>query len=127
MIDRIAQVSIPAVDVERAAAFYRDVVGLRFLFEAPPDLVFFDCGGIRVLVGRGEPAAPHSGTLLYFHTGDIGATVARLRDGGAEIEREPQRIAQLQDRDVWLALFRDTEGNVIELMSEVLHEGVSHA
>ena len=127
MIDRVAQVSIPAIDVRRAVAFYRDVVGLAVLFEAPPNMTFFDCGGVRVLVGEGVPAQPHSGTLVYFHTTDILATAGRLREGGATIEREPQMIARLPDREMWLALFRDPEGNTVELMSEVITRGETNA
>ena len=118
MFDRIAQVAIPVRDLSRATAFYRDVVGLPLLFEVS-GMAFFDCGGVRVLVGAGDPATPHTGTLLYFHAKDITAAINGLREGGATIEREPQMIAKMPDREVWLALFQDLDGNTIQVMSEV--------
>src|SRR5512140_2903030 len=118
MIDRIAQVSIPTRDLPRATAFYRYVLGLRFLFEAP-NLAFFDCGGVRVLLGEGQPAPSQSGTLIYFHVHDIHAAVDRIRAGGGAIDREPALIARLADRDVWLAVFRDPDDNTLELINEV--------
>jgi methylmalonyl-CoA/ethylmalonyl-CoA epimerase len=127
MIDRIAQISIPTRDLPRARAFYRDVLGLQFLFEAPPNLAFFDCGGVRILVGDGQPAQPDTGTLIYFHVRDIRAAVDQIRAGGATIERDPSLIASLADRDVWLAVFRDPDGNTLELISEVVREGGDHA
>lgn len=127
MIDRIAQVSIPTRDLPRAISFYRDVLGLPFLFEAPPNLAFFDCGGVRVLLGEGQTAAPNSGTIIYFHAPDIRVAVDRIGTGGGTIEREPVLIARLADRDVWLAVFRDPDGNTLELMSEISHQGAANA
>lgn len=127
MIERIAQISIPTHDLPRAVSFYRDVLGLEFLFEAPPSLAFFDCGGVRVLVGDGQPAAPHCGTIVYLQVRDIAAAVDRIRAGGATIDREPSLVARLADRDVWLAVFRDPDDNTLELMSEVLREGEKNA
>ena len=120
MIDRLAQVSIAVRDLPRAIVFYRDVVGLKHLFDAGT-MSFFDCGGVRVLVGVGELAPHHAGSMLYFNTDDIGAEVGRLREHGATIELEPMRIAQLADRDVWMARFLDPDENTIALMSEVKH------
>ncbi len=118
MIDRIAQVSISVRDLARATKFYRDVVGLQLLFEVP-NMAFFDCGGVRILVGTGEPAPPNTGSLIYFSTTDINAFAAKLRGEGVVFKTEPVVIAQLENRDVWLAHFEDGEGNLLSLMSEV--------
>lgn len=117
MIDRVIQLSIPTRDLPRATAFYRDVVGLVLLFEVP-NMAFFDCGGIRILVGTGEVAPKNSGCSIYFNTPDIGAEVKRLREAGVPME-DASRIAQLPDRDIWLAHFYDPDGNLVSLMSEV--------
>jgi len=117
MIDRVLQLSIPVRDLLRATAFYRDVVGLELLFEVP-NMAFFDCGGIRILVGTGEVAPKNSCASIYFNTADINAEVARLREGGVTMD-DATRIAQLADRDVWLAHFYDPDGNLLSLMSEV--------
>jgi len=116
MIDRVIQLSIPVRDLPRATAFYRDVVGLKLLFEVP-NMAFFDCGGIRLLVGIGEVAPKNAGCSIYFNTAEITAEVVRLRENGVEME-EAVRIAQLADRDVWLAHFYDPDGNLMSLMSE---------
>lgn len=117
MIDGIVQCSIPVRDLARATAFYRDVVALKLLFEVP-NMAFFDCGGIRILVGVGDVAPKNAGCSIYFRTSDIQAEVARLRAAGVEMD-DATRIAQLADRDVWLAHFYDPDGNLLSLMSEV--------
>lgn len=116
-IDRIIQFSIPVTDLPRATAFYRDVAGLNLLFEVP-NMAFFDCGGVRVLVGIGEVAPRNAGASVYFHTADIKAEVERLRGAGVTMD-DAAMIAQLPDRDVWLAHFYDPDGNLLSLMSEV--------
>src|SRR5690606_25056534 len=70
-LDRIGQIAIPVADVERAVAFYRDVLGMRFLFSAPPGLAFFDCGGIRLMLDAAAPSGPerHS-SIIYYQVGD---------------------------------------------------------
>jgi methylmalonyl-CoA/ethylmalonyl-CoA epimerase len=117
MIDRVLQLSIPVRDLDRAKTFYRDVVGLKFLFEVP-NMVFFDCGGIRILVGIGDVAPKNAGCSIYFNTPDIKAEVSQLRERGVEMQ-DAQMIAQLGDREVWLAHFYDPDGNLVSVMCEV--------
>jgi methylmalonyl-CoA/ethylmalonyl-CoA epimerase len=118
---RIGQIAIVAHDVARATTFYRDTLGLRFLFEAPPNLAFFDCGGTRLMIstteGRAEFEPP--GSVLYFFVEDIEGTHSTLRGSGVTFEAEPHMIAKMPDHELWLAEFRDSEGNVLALMSEV--------
>src|SRR5262245_32477668 len=115
---RIHQISIRAHDTERAVAFYRDVLGLKLLFQAPPGLAFFDCGGVRLMLSPPEPAFDHQGSVIYFAVDDIKSAHAALVAGGARFRSEPHLIAKLPDREVWLADFEDSEGNVLALMSE---------
>jgi predicted enzyme related to lactoylglutathione lyase len=117
-LSRIHQISMRAHDVDRAVRFYRDTLGVPFLFSAPPRLAFFDCGGVRLMLSTPEPDFDHPGSVLYFAVDDIWHMHETLTARGVIFVTEPHKIATLADRDVWLADFRDTEGNVLALMSE---------
>lgn len=123
MIQRIGQIAITVKDVDRARAFYRDVVGLHHLFDAPPRMTFFDCGGVRLLLGESEEGATHGASILYLDTQDIEGTHDALAARGATFEQAPHKVADLGDRELWLAFFRDSEENVMALMSEVPKAG----
>ena len=119
-IEKIGQIAINAHDVERAAAFYQDVVGLKLLFKAPPGLAFFDCGGVRLMLTRPEkPEFDHPGSILYFAVPDIQAAHARMKEKSVKFEDEPHLVARMPDHDLWMTFFRDSEGNLLGLMSEV--------
>ena len=117
-LERVCQISIRTKDTARAVAFYRDTLGLKLLFQAPPQLAFFDCGGVRLMLSPAEPEFDHQGSVIYFAVEDIKATHAALIAAGATFRSEPHLIAKLPDREVWLADFLDSEGNVLALMSE---------
>ena len=117
-LSRIHQISMRAHDVNRAVAFYRDTLGLPFLFAAPPRLAFFDCNGVRLMLSTPEPDFDHPGSVLYFAVEDIRRMHETLTARGVAFVTAPHKIATLADREVWLADFRDTEGNVLALMSE---------
>ncbi len=115
----IGQIAVPVEDVERAIAFYRDVLGMRFLFQAPPGLGFFDCGGVRLMLDG--PAKAHAGqsSVVYYKVDDIDAAFERLSDRGVAFEARPHLVAKLPDHELWMAFFRDPDGNLLALMSEV--------
>ena len=118
-ISRLGQVAINVQNVERATAFYRDVLGLRFLFAAG-QLAFFDCGGVRLMLDRPEKQEfDHASSILYFAVPDIQAAHASLKAQGVKFEDEPHMIARMPDHDLWMTFFRDSEGNLMALMSEV--------
>lgn len=118
-ISRIGQIAINAHDLERAVQFYRETLGLHFLFQVP-QMAFFDCGGLRLMVGiASEPRFDHPASIIYYQVGDIGAAHRALADRGVTFEQPPHVVAKLDTHDLWLAFFRDTEGNVLALMSEV--------
>lgn len=117
-LSHIHQISMRAHDVERAVRFYRDTLGLPFLFAAPPGLAFFDCDGVRLMLSTPEPGFDHAGSVLYFAVEDIRQMHETLTARGVAFRREPHKIATLADREVWLADFEDTEGNTLALMSE---------
>jgi methylmalonyl-CoA/ethylmalonyl-CoA epimerase len=119
-IERIGQIAIPVADLERAVAFYSDVLGLRLLFRAPPGLAFFDCGGVRLMLSRPEGAdVPTSAGILYYLVPDIRAAHAALVERGVTFVQPPHPVARLPDHELWLALCRDSEENLLSLMSEV--------
>lgn len=117
-LSRIHQISMRAHDVDRAVGFYRDALGLPFLFAAPPRLAFFDCGGVRLMLSTPEPGFDHPGSVLYFAVDDIRAACETLKARGVAFRTGPHKIATLADREVWLADFEDTEGNTLALMAE---------
>ncbi len=118
-ITQVGQIAVPVHDVGRATAFYRDVLGLPFLFSAG-QLAFFDCGGVRLMLDKPQKAEfDHPSSILYFTVPDIQAANQRLVDAGVAIVDEPRVIAPMADHDLWMSFFRDTEGNVMALMSGV--------
>jgi methylmalonyl-CoA/ethylmalonyl-CoA epimerase len=119
-ITRLGQIAINAKDVERAASFYQDVLGLKLLFKAPPGLAFFDCGGVRLMLDRAEkPEFDHPSSVLYFAVPDIHTAFGKLKESGVHFEDEPHMIAKMPAHDLWMTFFRDSEGNLLALMSEL--------
>jgi methylmalonyl-CoA/ethylmalonyl-CoA epimerase len=118
-LDQIGQIAIPVSDVERAIAFYRDVLGMRFLFQAPPGLGFFDCGGVRIMLDG--PAAEQAGqsSVLYYRVDDLDAACETLSARGVVFEADPHLVAKLPDHELWMAFLRDPDNNLLALMSEV--------
>jgi catechol 2,3-dioxygenase-like lactoylglutathione lyase family enzyme len=114
---RIGQVAIVCKDVARATAFYRDVLGLRFLFAAGPALSFFQCGDVRLMLSPAEGEA-NGTSVLYYFVSDIEGKAKALADKGVPKLGEPHLIARMPDHELWLAEFRDSEGNVCALMEE---------
>ena len=122
-LSQIGQISLNAHDLERAVAFYRDALGLKHLFTVPK-MAFFDCGGIRLLLATPEkPEFDHPSSILYFQVGDIQAAHETLVARGVRFESGPHLIAPMPTYDLWMAFFRDSEGNLHALMSEVPKSG----
>jgi predicted enzyme related to lactoylglutathione lyase len=118
-LSTIGQVSMRAKDIERAIAFYRDTLGIRHLFTFGT-LAFFDCGGVRLMLGLPEkPEFDHPGSVLYFKVDDIRAAHATLEGRGVAFEGPPHLIAKMPDHELWMAFFRDSEANMLALMAEV--------
>jgi methylmalonyl-CoA/ethylmalonyl-CoA epimerase len=118
-LSQIGQISVNAHNLERAVEFYRDKLGMKHLFTVPK-MAFFDCNGIRLMLGLPEkPEFDHPSSILYFKVGDIQNAYATLSERGVQFEGEPHLIAKLQTHDLWMAFFRDSENNLLALMSEV--------
>jgi predicted enzyme related to lactoylglutathione lyase len=117
---RIGQLLIPVDEFDQGVAFYRDTLGIPFLFSAPPQMAFFNCGGIRLLVGvmpAGEKA--QRGSAIYFQVEDIQAVHAGLKAEGVSFRAAPHVVHRSPQSQLWLAEFTDPYGNQLALMSEV--------
>jgi methylmalonyl-CoA/ethylmalonyl-CoA epimerase len=114
----IGQIAIAVKDVERATAFYRDVLGLKFLFQFP-GMAFFDCGGVRLYLTRPEKPEFAQTSILYYRVAGIEAAARALEARGVRFAEGPRKVHQDERHELWLASFQDSEGNHCALMSEV--------
>ena len=118
---RLAQVALIVGDVDRAKSFYGELLGLPHLFDAPPGLAFFQAGDTRLMLSAPEgdegDAAPRGGSILYYGVDDVEARYRDLLARGVAFEEAPRCIARVDGRDVWLAVCRDSEGNLLGLIS----------
>ena len=118
-ITSIGQIALTVRDVARSSAFYRDAVGLPFLFSAGPTLAFLDAGGVRLMLSTGEGEfTPGLSSVLYFRVGDIVAAHAEMRTRGVTFIDEPHLIAPMPDHDLWMTFFKDPDGHTMALMCE---------
>lgn len=119
-LGRIGQIAMPVQDLRRAVAFYRDTLRMKFLFEAPPALAFFDCDGVRLMLDKPEDKEfERHGSVLYFRVPDIESAYETLRARGVAFEGAPHVIHKTPDYELWMCFFRDTERNMLALMAEV--------
>ena len=118
-LSRINQIYVPVQDLARATRFYRDTLGMTFLFEVP-GMAFFDCGGIRLMLGTPEDkSAARPATIIYYRVEDIQEAYATLKARGVHFEREPHFLAKLASGDLWMTFLKDSEDNLLGLQSEV--------
>ena len=116
---KIGQISVNVHDLDRAATFYKDNLGMKHLFSVPPKMAFFDCDGIRLMLAIPErPDLDHPSSILYFKVQDIEETHRLLEKRGVHFETKPMLVAPMATYDLWLAEFRDSENNVLALMCE---------
>ena len=121
---KIGQLLIPVDEFERGIAFYRDTLGLPFLFAAPPQMAFFKCGDVRLLVGVMPPGSrPQRGSAIYFQVPEIHGVYSSLKAKGVRFTAEPHVVHRTPTSELWLAEFTDPDGNQLALMSEVAISG----
>ena len=143
-LNSIGQIAVSVSDIDRATAFYRDKLGMRFLFSAPPSMSFFDCDGVRLMLTvpeRGDdelngsavvhfpvaeihPAEVHPrriahGNALYFTVPDVPQATETLKSRGVRFIGEPHVIHRTDTYDLWMSFFTDPDGNVLALMAEI--------
>ncbi|HWD98596.1 MAG TPA: VOC family protein [Bryobacteraceae bacterium] len=117
-ISKIGQIALTVKELPRAVGFYRDILGLEYLFKAS-NMAFFDCGGTRIMLEAAESRDSTYNSILYYKTDDIHGACVSLKARGVQFEAEPRMIAQMPDHELWMAFLRDSEGNLLALMSEV--------
>lgn len=117
-LGEIGQISIRAKDLGESVAFYRDRLGMAFLFAAPPQMAFFQCGGVRLMIGVPEPEFDHPSSILYFRVDDIRAAYDTLSERGVKFRGEPHLVHKAEDHELWLAFFVDPAGNTMALQCE---------
>ncbi|MCA9851584.1 MAG: VOC family protein [Dehalococcoidia bacterium] len=115
----LMQINMPVKEIDSAVAFYRDTLGLPFLFQAGT-LAFFDCGGVRLLVdiAEGEEFS-HPGSILYFTVEDIHAAYEELKGRGVQFVSEPHVINKTPTSELWMAFFSDGQWNTHAIAAEV--------
>jgi methylmalonyl-CoA/ethylmalonyl-CoA epimerase len=115
---QIGQISLRAVNVPRAVRFYHDVLRLPLAFQTET-MAFFMAGAVRLMLAVPEsPEFDHPSSVLYFAVPDIRAAYQALAERGVRFPQPPQRVAVLSTGELWMAFFRDSENNVLALMSE---------
>ena len=119
-LNDIAQIALTVQDLPRALAFYRDVLGMQFLFEAG-NMAFFQCGPVRLMIGASDKPAG-GGSIVYFRVPDIQAAAGFLKVQGVALVQEPHLVARMKSHDLWLAFLNDPDGNTLGLMSEVARD-----
>ena len=118
-VSEIGQIAVTVSDVEKALGFYRDVLGLQFLFSAGPQLAFLQAGATRIMLSTPQGAGQvGANSVLYFHCADIEQTYTAVLERGASAERAPQLAAKMPDHELWLGFVRDPDGNLVGLMQE---------
>lgn len=118
-IKKVGQIGVPVQDLERAAAFYQDVLGLSLLFQTDR-MAFFECGGLRLLLSLPEKDEfAHASSVIYFQVEDLPAVYNEIATKGVSFPIEPHVAAKIEQTETWMAFFKDTEGNTLALMSEI--------
>lgn len=118
-LSEIGQIAVTVSDVSQALAFYRDVLGLEFLFSPAPTLAFLNAGSVRIMLSTPQGAgAVGANSVLYFKVKDIESVFTSILARGAQQERAPQMAAQMPDHALWIGFVRDPDGNLVGLMEE---------
>ena len=118
-LNEIGQIHISVTDIDRSVAFYRDCLGLEFLFQVPEQsMAFFDCGGVRLYLGAPESSQFQCSSLIYFRVASIDDTYKTLAERGVEFFGGPHLVHKSGDSELWMAFFRDPGGNNLALMAE---------
>jgi len=118
-VSTIGQIHVSVSDIDRSVAFYRDVLGARFLFQVPQQaMAFFDMGGVRLYLGKPESPDFRSSPILYFTVDDVDEAHRELRRRGVEFLDEPHVVNRTESSELWMAFFRDPDGTNLALMED---------
>ena len=118
-INQIGQIAIPVRELERAVAFYRDTLGMQFLFQAPPGLAFFNCGDVRLMLDVPADEQPNRyASIIYYKVEDLPSAYETLKNRGVNFEQAPELVARMPDHELWMAFLKDPDENLLGLMWE---------
>jgi len=118
-LNEVGQIALTITDLDKAVAFYRDILGLKHLFSAPPGLAFFAAGNLRLMLSRPEKEDSEKfSSALYFKVAEIEKLHEVLVSRGVKFEAAPHRVAKMPDHELWMAFFRDPDRNLLALMCE---------
>jgi catechol 2,3-dioxygenase-like lactoylglutathione lyase family enzyme len=119
IVSGIRQIAVTVSDVERALRFYRDILGLGFLFSPNADLAFVQAGDVRIMLSTPQGAgAVGANSILYFTVGNIEQAFETFVAGGAKEERAPALAAKMPDHELWIGFLRDPDGNIVGILEE---------
>ena len=116
-LSSIRQIALTVNNLDRAVPFYRDTLGMPFLFQVP-NLAFFDCGGVRLMLSASDKPSQSDGFIIYFKVPEIQQAYRALVERGVAFEGEPHMVARMADYDLWMAVFRDSDRNLLAIMAE---------
>jgi methylmalonyl-CoA/ethylmalonyl-CoA epimerase len=115
-LGKITQIAHSVSDVDAAEAFYEQTLGLTKLFRPGPDMVFFDCAGVRLYLQKAQdPEAAAKASVLYLQCDDVAAAAAELKRRGVALLAEPHRVAEQPAYDLWMTFFKDPDGHLLAL------------
>ena len=119
-IHGIGQISISVTNVDKAVEFYRDTLGIDFLFQVPGTnpMAFFDCSGTRLYINQPENPAHAGNSVIYFRVDSAQEAAKDLETCGVTLESKPHIVHQTDNYTLWMAFFRDPDGNLMAVMSE---------
>jgi catechol 2,3-dioxygenase-like lactoylglutathione lyase family enzyme len=122
-INGIGQIAVAISELEKSVNFYKNILGLELLFEVPPGLAFFDCGGTRLMLTtlQGDEK-DHRTSAIYYKVDDIHGATKNLINKGVVFERAPQLAAKMEDHELWIGFLRDPDENLIGIMAEIPFE-----
>lgn len=120
MIDSMGQIAIAVTDIQHSLKFYHQTLGLKLLFEAPPNLAFLQCGEVRIMLTtlQGEKSDHHT-SVIYYKVSNLDLAVSSLKKKGVVFVREPQLTAKMPDHELWQGFIRDPDDNLIGIMAEL--------
>jgi methylmalonyl-CoA/ethylmalonyl-CoA epimerase len=118
-LTQIGQIAVGVQDLDSAVAFYRDVLGMQFLFQVP-SMAFFDCGGVRLMLAEPDGGVEQrASSIIYYRVDDVNHAFETLSKRRVDLVSDPHLVARMGDQELWMAFFEDIDGNVLGLMSEI--------
>lgn len=118
-ISELGQLAVTVENVDKSLEFYRDILGLKFLFSPSENLVFLQCGPTRIMLSTPQGAGEvGKNSIPYFTVSEIEKFYEQAITRGAVKEREPQFAAQMPDHELWIGFLKDPDGNLVGIMEE---------